>query len=144
MSLFARVEKVSEADIFQRKPYFQEGNYKVRVLTVHARDGRNGNSFFVVEAEVLESSNADIMIGGTYAWVQKMNNDAGPGAVKMFIAALVDVDPKSPEFDDINAEFCELIVSDEQPKAGKEMGLQCHMKMIGDNKDKPFTVHTWS
>ncbi len=137
-------DAVGTADVTQagnRLPYFLEGHYKVSVHKVKGQPDRNGNPFFVVEAEILESNNVERPPGTKCSWVCKMNNDMGPINVKKFIAAANGVDPSTPEANEVTGEDCEYACSDEQPLTGTIMGLQCSMTTT--KAGNPFTIHNW-
>lgn len=142
MGVFSKINKMTSEDIVTRRPYFKSGNYRVRLLEVITRDSRVGDSFLIAEAEVVESDNPDTKVGGIYAWVQKVNNDAGPAACMAFFGAANGIEVGTPEFDEIDEDLCEFMVSDEQPLAGIEIGLSCYEKLTKE-KQEVFTVHVW-
>lgn len=129
-----------------RKPWFEPGRYKVRITGCHDRDGRKGDVFFIVEAEVLEILNTvdevKMQVGNTYSQVIKFNTDMGPINVKRFILAANGLDPNDADNQDqVDEDTVELVVSEEQPLAGTEMDLQCDLIKTRDGGD--FTKYTW-
>lgn len=138
---------MSEADpTGDKKPWFEPGKYRVRVTGCHEREGRQGDLFYIVEAEVLEifeTSNPDKMKEGhIYSQVIKFNQDMGPINVSRFILAANGLDPNDPENKDVvDEETVEYTLSEDQPLVGTEMELQCDLIKTREKKD--FTKYTW-
>jgi len=142
MGFFANVNTADATSAGNRRPYFLEGTYRVRVVKCAAISSRTGIPFFIVEAEILESNHPERPPGMVCAQVIKMATDMGPINVKRFIAAANGIDPNSNEANEqVNEEVCEYAVSDEQPLTGIELGLQCVNTQTQRGTD--FTIHHW-
>ena len=142
MSFFGNMGSVDATAAGNRRPYFLEGTYKVRVVKAAAFNSRTGIPYFVAEAEILESNNPDRPAGMVCAQVIKLATDMGPINVKRFIAAANGIDPNSQAAnEEVNEDVCEYAVSDEQPLAGIEMGLQC--VLTATQKGGDYTIHHW-
>jgi hypothetical protein len=139
---FQRVDSADVTQALTRRPYFRAGNYIVRVVDCKANNSRNGDAFFIVEAEVIQTDNPEIRQGLVYAWLCKLNTDLGPVNVKQFIAVANGIDPKSERANrEVTQEVCEYVVGKDQPLRGLQLRLQCNEIMT--KQGKPFTVHTW-
>lgn len=142
MGFFGSINNVDATAAGNRRPYFLEGTYRVRIVKSAAFNSRMGIPFFVVEAEILTSNNPERPAGMICAQVIKLSTDMGPINVKRFIAAANGIDPNSAEAnEEVDEDVCEYAVSDEQPLAGIEMGLQCVVTKTQKNAD--FTIHHW-
>lgn len=125
-----------------KKPYLLPGQYTVRIDKVKDVDGFEGDLFFVIEMEILKSSNEDVEVGKLFSQVIKYNQSMGPVNVKRFILCANGLDPDDPDNDDeVGEDEVELVLSDEQPLTGVEMELQCDV--IETKKGTDFTKHTW-
>jgi hypothetical protein len=81
-------ERVEDAEMpGQRYPFFVEGFYVVRLVSAEQFRSRKSIDFYVVICEVLQSSVPIVQVGHYYKWMQNMQQDAGPGNVKGFVAA---------------------------------------------------------
>jgi hypothetical protein len=163
MSLFSGIKEVS---ISKSGQYFKPGNYKVRIKAVKTQDSQVGpaKKFFIVETEVLKSSNPDIAVGSERSQIIDMSNVMALPNVKYFVAAASGVDPNSegingevegywkkklaedgvlkPGEDVSFDQICELVVSAINPLGGIELDLEC-MNITTKGEGKEFTKHLW-
>lgn len=162
----AHFKKLNQADASgDKKPWFEPGHYQVRIAKCKAFDDRRGNPLCVIEAEVLESDNDVVKVGGTYSQIIKMNQDMGPINLKRFLIAawggdaskkensefehflehVCEMDPKEvAENDDIKDwdDFAgDMFDDEEEPLVGTEMPLHCILEKKQDGD--PFTRYAW-
>lgn len=119
--------------------YLNEGTYLVRIEALKMLRTRKGADAFVAEFQILESTSANNLrpAGTTASWFVDLNNDAGPGNVKAFLAALFGAN-----VDEVDAESAMAAVSDAQP--GKGRVVHCQVTAITTKAGKPFSKHVWS
>jgi len=140
MSKWHKVDEAKAAG--DKLPNMLPGTFKVRIDRIKDFEGFQGDLFYIIEFEVLESSNEDIEVGKFYSQVIKYNQTMGPINVKRFVMAASGLDPNDSENEEaIGAEEVEESLSDEQPFSGLVMDLQCDN--ITTQKNKPFTKYTW-
>jgi len=139
-----RFADVAKAEVLTKLPWFKPGAYVVRVLNCKDVASKDKNTdFYIVELEVLRSSNPDIVVGGKYAWTQDRHKKyVGGPAVREFVAACLDVDPNDERLND--EELLEATVGGAdgegpQPFAGKVLSLIC--ENIKTKKNTDFTKH---
>lgn len=155
MGMFDGIE---DAQVSKSGQYFKPGSYRVKIKAVKGQESSAtpGKHFFIVETEVLESSNPDIPVGNERSQVITMGEQMALPNVKMFMAAVSGVDPNS---DTINEEveaywepklgqhmsfkdICELVTSSANPLEGLELALVCE-EITTKGTGKPFTKHLW-
>lgn len=125
-----------------KKPWLPPGQFKVRIDKCKDVDGYEGDIFFVIEFEVLESSTDEVEAGKMYSQVIKWNQNMGPINVKRFLLCANGLDPEDPENDDeVDEDAVEFVLSDEQPLQGVIMEVQTDL--IETKKNTEFTKHTW-
>lgn len=133
---------VTDADpTGKRNPYFQPGNYKVKIDSVMTKTSRQGVLFFIVEATILESDVDELKPGTQCSWLTKINSDMGPINIKRFVAACQGLDPFGNDAKEIDEEDCEVVVSDGNPCQGLIMELKCSSTTT--KAGQPFTIHNW-
>lgn len=134
MGIFSGIENVVASG---KTPYVEPGMYKVRVEACKNVDGHRGN-FFIVEMEVLESSNPERMPGSIMSWSVKLDKAylaTALGDVKAFVqAATMDA---SVSEDDI-LEAC----SPENPLKGSILRINAFNTKTKAGKD--YTKLRWS
>jgi hypothetical protein len=142
-----RWDSISDVDASgDKKPWFEPGKYQVRILRFIAREARSGQTFFIIESELLKIFSTiavdKMVVGKVYSQAIKWNGDMGPINVKRFMLAANSLDPNDAENNAaVSGDDIELAISDEQPLAGIEMTLQCDLIKTGKGND--FTKHTW-
>lgn len=132
-SMFDGIEgaRVSEGGV-----YFKPGVYKARILAVKALKDRKGVGTFVVECELLESSEATLPAGTIASWVVKLDKEPALGNIKSFAAAANNCGAK-----DVTAKAIELIVSEGNPL--KDTILKVSAQNIKTKSGNDFTKVTW-
>lgn len=137
---------INQAGVAQNGTWLLPGRYLLRVLRIFGKDSVKSGTLWMVEFEILESSNSDRRVGSQAAYSIKMtgNPSCFPN-IKAFLGPLYGI-PLSNE-DEINREvteeFCNLITSgDGKTAAGKEVRCECSMKQT--QKNTPFTLHAFS
>ena len=131
--------------------YFQPGEYTVQILGVKMAKSRKGTDCFIIETEVLESTNPERPKGCQPSQVIALKSDILQTAlsnVKQFAGAALGIDdPDSyvpdggQDPDDFWEEALEFLVSDEQPAKGAMLGLSC--VNIQTKAGNDFTKHFW-
>jgi hypothetical protein len=123
--------RVSEGGV-----YFKPGAYKARILSVKALKDRKGVGTFVVECELLESSEAALPKGTVCSWVVKLDKEPALGNIKSFAAAANGVQPK-----EVTAKAIELIVSAGNPL--RDTVMKVSASNIKTKSGSDFTKVTW-
>lgn len=128
--------------------YFAEGSYIVRIEKLLFKPNRNGRDMFIIETEVMESSNADRPVGCKPSQVIPMDQDAAWGNIKQFLGAVFGMaDPDTYVPDDGSSvgdwweRQAEHVISDAQPLKGIQMKLVC--TKIQTRAGNDFTKHEW-
>lgn len=123
--------RVSEGGV-----YFRPGVFKARILAVKALKDRKGVGTFVVECELLESSEEALPVGTIASWVVKLDKEPALGNIKAFAAAASGVTAK-----DVTAKAIELIVSEGNPL--RDTVLKVSAQNIKTKAGGDFTKVTW-
>lgn len=142
MSKWQKVDDAKAAG--DKLPNMLPGTYQVRISNVKDFEGYQGDLFYIIEFEILESSNENIEVGKFYSQVIKYNQPMGPINVKRFLMAATGFDPNDPDNEEaVTSEEVEQSLEEDDPLGlkGLEMGLQCDD--IRTREGKPFTKHTW-
>jgi hypothetical protein len=124
--------RVSEGGV-----YFKPGAFKARLLSAKALKDRKGVGTFVVECELLESSDhANLPPGTMCSWVVKLDKEPALGNIKAFAAAATGVQPK-----EVTAKAIELIVSEGNPL--RDTVMKVSASNIKTKAGGDFTKVTW-
>lgn len=124
--------RVSEGGV-----YLKPGVFKARIMAVKALKDRKGVGTFVVECELIESSNDDLPKGTIASWVVKLDKEPALGNIKAFAAAATGVSAK-----EVTAKAIELIVSEGNPL--RDTVLKISAQNIKTKAGSDFTKVTWS
>lgn len=142
----AKASGDSLPNLLMGEPIGTRAECVVRITNIKDVDGRSGDLFFIIEFEVLETSNDAILKGRQYSQVIKYNQDMGPVNVKRFILAVNGLDPNDPDNEEA---FSEDEIEDAIDGAisegllnGTEMPLSVEV-VETKKKKEPFTKHTW-
>jgi len=145
MSDFDGIEQVP-AEGTATHHYFEPGNYLVEIEKVLLHKKRiGGGKIFIVETKIKNSDNPNICPGEQRNWVQSLHNEYALPRIKAFIGAAMGLCPhkKPNELNNtVTREFCNLVVSDENPLAKKMVALTCIHKTTRTGKD--FIQAQWS
>jgi hypothetical protein len=123
--------RVSEGGV-----YFKPGAFRARILAVKALKDRKQVGTFVVECELLESSEPSLPRGTVCSWVVKLDKEPALGNIKAFAAAATGVQPK-----EVTAKAIELIVSEGNPL--KDVTMKVSASNIKTKSGSDFTKVTW-
>ena len=138
--IFASIDKVDARG--QRNPYLIEGDYLLEVEKIQLKKARDRRVFYLVEAKILESNNAERPIGMTVSWMTDVDQDMGPINIKRFLAACIGIDPNSEEANtQVTSAAAKLSVSDEQPLTGEKVYVS--VVATTTKSGKPFSEHRW-
>ena len=157
MGFSGKFKGITDAKVFKGGQYFKEGLYKVKILAVKwVESARDKSEYFVIETEVLESSNPEIAVGSERSQVIDYGQTMGLPNIKAFVAAASGIDPYAS--DNLNDEvvdfwskltgqhidfedIVEMLIK-ENPLEGEVMDLEC-TEIITKEKKQPFTKHSW-
>ncbi len=134
---------IGNATAIEKTPWIQPGIYPLLYVTaLKMIQNRKGIPMFIAEVDIIQSEVADRPQGSKMSWVVNLQNDAGPGDVKGFLAALWDL----PQ-EEITAESAQAALAENQPCAGRLVRLEAssvEMKTF-DEKGNPrlFTRCGW-
>ncbi|MCP4217196.1 MAG: hypothetical protein GY765_21305 [bacterium] len=134
---------IGNATAIQKTPWIQPGIYPLLYVTeLKMIQNRKGVPMFIAEVDIIQSEVADRPQGSKMSWVVNLQNDAGPGDVKGFLAALWDL----PQ-EEITAESAQAALAENQPCAGRLIRLEAssvEMKTFDENgKPRLFTRCGW-
>lgn len=131
--------------------YFETGRYIVQIDNCKetSADGFRGYPSFIVECEVLQSTNPKRPPGCCPGWVQpikqdKKQRDKALANIKQFWSAILGwpdlIDPSTGQLQKLK-DLCEHATSQANPLAGIKLGLVASGKKLYDGGD--FTLHEW-
>ena len=93
-----------------RKPWFEAGRYRVRISACRGVQSRKGDTFYIVEGELLILRQTDVpekmKVGRHYGQMIKFNDDMGPINAKRFVLCAMGFDP--------NLESNQALVGDDE------------------------------
>lgn len=133
MGMFDGIET---AQISGGGAYFKPGAYKAKIISCKAIRDRKGVGTFVVESELLESSEPTLPVGSVCSWVVKLDKEPALGNIKAFVAAAMDADPKA-----VKAENVDQVCSEGNPL--KDTILKVSATNITTKTGNPFTKVVW-
>ncbi len=143
-NLYNPFDAIADAVAIEKTPWIQPGIYPLLYVTaLKMIENRKGIPMFIAEVDIIQSEGVvDRQAGTKMSWVVNMTNDAGPGDVKGFLAALWGL----PQ-EEITAEGAKAALDDNQPCAGRLIRLEAssvEMKTF-DEKGNPrlFTRCRW-
>lgn len=154
--------KIKGTKVTPSGQWFKPGNYTVKIKACKVVESSQDNrAFFIVETEVLESTNPDITPGMDRSQAIDLTKVMGMPNVKGFVAAASGVDPYTEGLDEqVEAEWarrlaeqgvtekidyeqiCELIISELNPLRGQVMQLEC-VNITKKKDGGDFTKHNW-
>lgn len=135
MSIF---ERIGTAEVSIRGIYPMPGVYPVLYIdTVTIFRSRKGYDLFTVSFLILESQVADRPAGTKMSWQANLQNDAGPGNARAFLASNLD----SP-IQEVTPEVVTLACSSENPCHGRLVRLSATGTKT--KADKDFTICEWT
>ena len=142
-------DKARDAKVSERGTYFEPGSFRVKVRNCKTFTDRKSIDYFVVELEVMKSSNQEDPIGQVRTWMQKTTGvELAFANIKAFAAAASGIDlravPKHEE-DAVGAEIVKILElsCEDGHLNGKELLLDVKTIITKDKKQE-FNVHSWS
>lgn len=133
MGMFKGVEsaRVPEGGV-----YFQPGVYLAKVLACKGFSNRRQIGTFVVECELLESSEPSLPAGSLVSQVITLDKESALGNIKGFIAAAMN-----DRAENVTEEMCDMVASAGNPLKGTV--LRVSASNIKTKAGKDFTKLTW-
>lgn len=90
--------KINEAETYNRNKYITPGEYVVKVDSCVQKKMRSGGSAYIVECDVLESSNLqEHPLGSKVSFFVDLNNDSAAQNLKKLGLALLGIDMSDVE-----------------------------------------------
>jgi hypothetical protein len=127
---------ISEAKFSEGGTYVLPGVYRFKVLACKHINMRTGKQAFVVELEILESTNADRMPGTTCSWMVTLDKEPALGNIKQFVTVAAPCNENQ-----VNEAAILLIVGEQNPLKGRV--LRCSATEITTKAGRPFTKVKW-
>jgi hypothetical protein len=121
--------------------YLQPGQYKLKVRKVKVDRAQAGFPYFLMEFEVLESSNPGIAEGSFASWMATLKNETHKATffsnVKGAVLAAVQSSAPETQAEQITEQVIAHVCSDLQPLTGAELRAQA--SEITTKSGNPFT-----
>lgn len=150
-------KKGAKAKITNRSERLLPGDYVVEIKKCTAFEARDKTNYFTSVYEVLETTNEKVPKGVERGWMQDLDCDAGPGALKGFVVAALGYDHsdsndqlliKELEDDEekYNAVCVEAIDDPSDPackNAFKGFKIRVTVAMTKTKDGNDFTKHTF-
>lgn len=133
---------IEDASISSGGVYFLAGKYIVKVKRCFTMRSRKKEDLFIVECEIIESTNEDRPAGTSASWVVNFKQDAALGNIKGFIGAANGLEDEASINAEVTEEVCEYVVSDDNPLAGTVLLLEA--TDVKTRAGNPFTKHAWA
>lgn len=126
-----------------RNPYFQAGNYTVRIVKVREHTSRPPKSepFYIIDAEILKSDVEELRPGTVCSQMIKVNQDMGIINIKRFLLATNGLDPENKDNNEFIEESTVINSVENGTENGRILGLRCYMTETQSKNE--FTVHQW-
>lgn len=129
----------------QRNEWFSPGSYRVRIVKLREVDSRKGDTFYCIDAEMIEVYDTEVpekmKEGRVYTQMIKWNDDMGPINCARFLLAANGLDPNDKDNKGVIDEDVINESIDTQFCVGQEMDLDC--VTITTKKGTDFTEHRW-
>ena len=116
--------------------YFLPGDYEVVIGNVSAAKGHNGQNVFVVETTVTKSSEPQLPVGASPAWVTNLGSISAAASVRGFLSEAYGTSDAN-----VTADLFNLTVSPKQPLRGERMGVLAIP--TATKRGKTFTKLRW-
>ncbi len=133
LTAFGGIEK---ATFSEGGVYVLPGVYRVKLLACKHIRTRTQKDAFVVEMEILESSNKERQPGSVMSWMVTMDKEPALGNVKQFISVAVPC-----AMDQVNEEGVLYIVGEKNPLKGRVLRIAA--TEIQTKAGRPFTKVKW-
>lgn len=150
-------KKGAKAKITNRSERLLPGDYVVEIKKCTAFEARDKTNYFTSVYEVLETTNEKVPEGVERGWMQDLDKDAGPGALKGFVVAALGLDHTDSkdqiiikELEDDEEKYnavCVECIDDPSDPACKNsfrgVKLRINVTMTETKAGEPFTKHTF-
>ncbi len=143
----------------QREEKQADGTYAPRPGHLPGARPPKRGEYYIVEGEVVQSSNPRVAVGSVRTWMQSMDNDVGQTAVTAFMFAALGLDRRNSEdyaqMSKLESEgklpemLAETLVQDptdpvcKNALAGAVVDVEVK-EITTRGKGLPFNLHTWS
>ena len=121
--------------------WWKKGKYRTRITKVEFRNGHKGESY-IIEGEVLASSNPEILVGETRSQVIKMDKESALGNIGSFMgvcaAVMTGENLANPDLNEVTEADVEASHGEDQPLVGLELEIDAYD--IETKAGNPFTV----
>lgn len=121
--------------------YLEPGQYTLKVRKVKADRAQAGFPYFLMEFEVLESTNAGIAVGSFASWMATLKNETHKATffsnVKGAVLAAVQSSAPETNAEQINEQVIAHVCSETQPLTGAMLKAQA--SEITTKGGNPFT-----
>ena len=98
MNIKKALSGLSKAKVTKKGTYLTEGRYVLKVKATPMIEPMNGPPAFILEAEVVESSNTEHPAGSERTWFQSLKfQESAFGELKKFTYAILKLEPSNPE-----------------------------------------------
>ncbi len=143
---------LKDAQTFDRGTYLNPGNYTLKVVNCLTKQTQKSGEGFIVEFEILESSDpVNHAVGTKASWFQSLKNvQVAFGAVKEFLAAVygyqLGTAPGKAKFEaemGPQIEAYAAAASDGRNNLAGQI-VKVQTQMVKTQKQTDFTRHTWS
>ena len=107
--------------------WWLKGKFRVRISKVEFREGHRGQSY-IVESQVLTSSNPEVLVGETRSQVIKMDKESALGNIASFLcaamASMTGENLDNPDANEIGESDVEASYGPDQPLVGVELNVE--------------------
>lgn len=139
----------------ERNPYLLEGIHTLQIKQVNYIAKRKGGFAYIVAFKVLDSTNPEMKVGGTYSWYQDFEYvDSAKRAVKAFCYAALGLTSGSPaeERQAVDSNMVSLVIesttdgyeNSENCFAGSVIKCESRTEPGKKNPSKLYTNHRFS
>lgn len=141
---------LDKAQTFEKGTFLKPGVYTLRIKTCLDKMTRKSGQAYIVEFEVLASSNSEHPVGTSVTWFQKMaDRDVAFGAIKEFLAAVYQKDLRQKtEKEDFERTIAPSLpaIADASTKTNSLAGqvVNVEVTQIKTQKNLDFSRHAWS
>jgi len=149
MSDYNPLEGVGKAELFEKGKYLNPGLYVLAVKKTIFKSTRKSGDAFIVEFEVLESSDEENhAVGSTCTWYQGLRDkEVAFPAIKDFMRNLLGINPDDKaamqEFADGIDKMLHQAINNPDLFEGTRIRVETYM-IKTKAKGLDFTVHKWS
>lgn len=141
-------EDVAGAEVSVKLPYFQPGfDGDVKIYETQRIETKEKGPMWIAAVEVVTSNHPAHPVGGKFAWSQKLNLRAAPGAILEFMVAALGGDPRNQSHVDATRPHIANTIRQAQtaPNSNPMIGNTVHLVTVQTRKTDggAFTRHMW-